>query len=314
MERVLSIVVEEQMAESVSQVGQLLKQQCGLTQKQISRLKFQENGILKNGAKCRVTEPIHIGDVIRICIEETHTDSAHIRGKKGDLHILYEDSDLLVVNKPAGVVTHPQGGHYEDTLVNWVQEYFLQKGETNCIRPVGRLDKETSGIVVFAKNRIAAARLQEQRDQGIFQKWYTAYVHGAMETSDNEYLICKNIGKDKDNPLKMVIDDQGKFARTHYRVMWSCKDWSIVEVWLDTGRMHQIRVHMAALGHSLLGDSLYEECGLEGQRMYGRMQRAALHAGKIYLTHPITGEEMEFEVPVPEDMEKIQKQAHGEWA
>lgn len=174
MERVLSIVVDEQMLSSVALVGQLLKQQCGLTQKQISRLKFQENGILKNGVKCRVTEPIHIGDVIRICIEETHTDSAHIRGRKGDLHILYEDADLLVVNKTAGVVTHPQGGHYEDTLVNWVQEYFQQKGETNCIRPVGRLDKETSGIVVFAKNRIAAARLQEQRDQGIFQKWYTA--------------------------------------------------------------------------------------------------------------------------------------------
>ena len=307
MERVLSIVVDENMAVSVSQVGQLLKQQCGLTQKQISRLKFQENGILKNGTKCRVTEPIHIGDVIRICIEETHTNSAHIRGRKGNLQILYEDSDLLIVNKPAGVVTHPQGGHFEDTLVNWVQEYFLQKGEVNCIRPVGRLDKETSGIVVFAKNRIAAARLQEQRDQGLFQKWYTAYVHGAMDVTGDEYVICKNIGRDKEHPMKMMIDLDGKFSRTHYRAIWSSDDWSIVELWLDTGRTHQIRVHMASLGHSLLGDQLYEESGLEEHRMYGRMQRAALHAGRICLKHPITGQKLEFEAPMPEDMESIRK-------
>ena len=213
----------------------------------------------------------------------------------------------MIVNKPAGVVTHPQGGHFEDTLVNWVQEYFLQKGEVNCIRPVGRLDKETSGIVVFAKNRIAAARLQEQRDQGLFQKWYTAYVHGAMDVTGDEYVICKNIGRDKEHPMKMMIDLDGKFSRTHYRAIWSSDDWSIVELWLDTGRTHQIRVHMASLGHSLLGDQLYEESGLEEHRMYGRMQRAALHAGRICLKHPITGQKLEFEAPMPEDMESIRK-------
>ena len=103
----------------------------------------------------------------------------------------------------------------------------------------------------------------------------------------------------------MRIDPQGKFARTHYRVVWSCEDWSVLEVWLDTGRTHQIRVHMESLGHPLLGDTLYEERSLEGKRMHGKMQRAALHAWKICLNHPMTGQKLEFETPIPEDMKKI---------
>ncbi len=302
MERVLSIVVDEQMFQNANQVGQLLKQQLGLTQKQISRLKFQQRGILKNGIKCRVTDAIHIGDEIRICIEETHTDSAHIQGKKGNLKILYEDSDLLIVNKPAGIVTHPQGIHFEDTLVNWVQDYFLQKKEVNCIRPVGRLDKETSGIVVFAKNRVAAADLQRQREQGIFEKRYIAYVLGAMDVSNQEHIIYKNIGNDKWNSLKMMIDSQGKYARTHYCVKQSFRDWSVVELWLDTGRTHQIRVHMASIGHPLLGDQLYLE---EDKKTLHGIQRAALHAWKVCLRQPLTGERIEVEAPIPTDMSDI---------
>ena len=300
MERILSIVVDEPMFQNANQVGKLLKLQFGLTQKQISRLKFQEYGILKNGMKCRVSDPVYIGDEIRICIEETHTDSAHIRAKKGDLHILYEDADLLIVNKPAGIVTHPQGMHFEDTLVNWIQDYFQQKEETHCIRPVGRLDKETSGIMIFAKNRISAAVLQEQREAGIFQKSYLACVHGAMEVSDEEHIICKNIGEDKENPLKRAIDPQGKFARTHYCVEKAGKDWALVKVWLDTGRTHQIRVHMASIGHPLIGDTLYQE------KLWTKgIERAALHAFSVSLKHPMTGESIEIEQPLPEDIRQV---------
>lgn len=297
----MSIVVDSQMLQTASQVGQLVKQQCGLTQKQISRLKFQENGIIKNGMKCRVTEPIHIGDVIRICIEETRTDSAHIQGTAGDLDILYEDLDLLIVNKPAGMVTHPQGMHYQDTLVNRVQSYFQKKGENYCIRPVGRLDKETSGIVVFAKNRVAASNLQWQREQGIFQKRYLAYVRGQMEVSEQIHTICRNIGVDPQDSRKMIVDERGKYACTHYRVVDSWNQCSMIELWLETGRTHQIRVHMASCGYPLLGDQLY---GMNGQEKF---YRAALHAEKVKLKHPVTGKWLEVKAELPEDMKQVMR-------
>ena len=156
-------VQERQTVETV------LRVQGGFTRKQISRAKFLENGILKNGVRCRVSTWADPGDRVGICLEEERS-STHLKGNRLRLDILYEDTDLLVVNKPAGVVTHPRGGHYDDTLANGVAEYFRKKGENHQVRRWGRLDRETSGAVVFAKNQVAAARFQKQRETGAFQE------------------------------------------------------------------------------------------------------------------------------------------------
>lgn len=282
-------------------VYQLLRKEGGFSESQIRRMKFQKDGILKNGVRCRVTERVNSGDQI-LALLENGEDSAHLLGKK-ELplqQILYEDEWLLAVNKPAGLVTHPQGGHYSDTLANQVASYFEAKGEHHVVRPVGRLDKETSGIVVFAKDQVTAARLQEQRECGIYQKTYLAVVEGKMEDSDGSAVqtIALPIGPDPENRLRMRTTVKGKAAVTHYRIVHRYENHTLLAVQLDTGRTHQIRVHMAALGHPLMGDQLYGERVLPAQR-------ALLHAWKVELSHPFLGQRLEWKAHLPADMEKF---------
>lgn len=192
MERYLEIKIASSKPDTI---GNLLKSEAGLTKRQISQAKFRPGGIQKNKKQCRVTETAQKGDVLRVCLETKETDSFLLEnwenkeqqawsssdqsssnqgspGKK--LEILYEDQDLLVVNKPAGMVTHPSGGHYADSLSNQIAAYFRSKGEETRIRSIGRLDKETSGVLLFARNQVAAARLQKQREEGQLQKTYLA--------------------------------------------------------------------------------------------------------------------------------------------
>ena len=153
--------------------------------KEISRAKFLPDGIRKNGTRCRVTEKTLPGDIIEILLETETQTSAHLAVNTEVLDILYEDQDLLAVNKPAGVVTHPQGGHYEDTLANQVSAYYAFRQESHTVRPIGRLDKDTSGIVLFAKNQTAAARLQKQRERGELQKTYLAVTEISVKWNDD---------------------------------------------------------------------------------------------------------------------------------
>lgn len=231
-----------------------------------------------------------------------------------DLEILYEDQDVLAVNKPAGMVTHPSGIHYQDSLSNQIAEYFRSKGEETRIRSIGRLDKETSGILLFARNQISAARLQKQREEGKLQKTYLAVVKGTFE---DEILKWKKISiplaPDPENPLKMVLSLEGtlpgsKNAVTYYQVLESYGNASLIQLHLETGRTHQIRVHMAGTGHPLLGDTLYNE----SQNQTGEeavpgnpFTRAALHAWKLEFYHPFTGEKILLEAPYPVDFENF---------
>lgn len=303
MERYLQIRVErtsDQTEENTNKkitVEQILRRQAGFTKKQISRAKFHPEGIQKNGMRCRVTESVSPGDIIRVCVESDNEKSAHLEGGTGNIEILYEDSDLLAVNKPAGIVTHPQGGHYSDSLANQAASYFRAKGEEHSVRPVGRLDRETSGIVVFAKNKTAAYRLQKQREQKIFKKTYLAVVEGALPVDGIEHRIESPIGQDSNNRLKMCISAGGKEAVTHYKVLANASAYSLISVTLDTGRTHQIRVHMEGLGHPLAGDQLYgKKLQKEGPA------RACLHAWAVELRQPFTGEKIYLKAPVPDDM------------
>lgn len=247
-----------------------------------------------------------------------------------ELEILYEDQDILAVNKPAGLVTHPSGSHYSDSLSNQVAAYFRSKDEPTKVRSIGRLDKETSGILLFARNQTAAARLQKQRENGISEKTYLAAVSGSMleDTDGTFHAITTPLAPDPDNRLKMVISPGSslpgsKPAVTLYSVLKSTAPGSrisasLVMLLLKTGRTHQIRVHMASLGHPLLGDSLYHLSDTTNL-----FSRAALHAWKLKFHPPFpAGEttsgilssipctenakkEISLEAPLPEDFKKF---------
>ena len=329
MERYLEIKIASSKPDTI---GNLLKSEAGLTKRQISQAKFRPGGIQKNKKQCRVTETAQKGDVLRVCLETKETDSFLLENWENKeqqawsssdqsssnqgspwkkLEILYEDQDLLVVNKPAGMVTHPSGGHYADSLSNQIAAYFRSKGEETRIRSIGRLDKETSGVLLFARNQVAAARLQKQREEGQLQKTYLAIARGNIDTGDNWYKISLPLAPDRENHLKMTVSPDGKLpgsktAVTYLKVLASCDEYTVIKVRLETGRTHQIRVHMASIGHPLLGDSLYdmpipEEAEEEKEKKTKQFRRAALHAWKIRFIHPFTGEKMMFETPLPED-------------
>ena len=243
--------------------------------------------------------------------------------KPQKLQILYEDQDLLVVNKPAGMVTHPSGSHYQDSISNLLAAYFREKNETTRIRSIGRLDKETSGILLFARNQVAAARLQKQREEGKLQKKYLALAEGDLsEANDSVFWkeIAIPLAPDPENPMKMTISPDGllpgsRNAVTYYKNIKSFGNVTLVELQLETGRTHQIRVHMSGIGHPLLGDTMYnprvclkmsnskEKKNTEG-RINNRnncFKRAALHAWKLTFCHPFTDEIITLEAPLPDD-------------
>ena len=333
MNRYLTIHIPETAAPAP--VSHFLRTQAGLTKKQISQAKFRPSGVQKNGQQCRVTETAYPGDQITVCMETDDVDSAQLESAPApqllpELEILYEDQDILAVNKPAGLVTHPSGSHYSDSLSNQVAAYFRSKDEPTKVRSIGRLDKETSGILLFARNQTAAARLQKQRENGISEKTYLAAVSGSMleDTDGTFHAITTPLAPDPDNRLKMVISPGSslpgsKPAVTLYSVLKSTAPGSrisasLVMLRLKTGRTHQIRVHMASLGHPLLGDSLYHLSDTTNL-----FSRAALHAWKLKFHPPFpAGEttsgilssipctenakkEISLEAPLPEDFKKF---------
>lgn len=333
MNRYLTIHIPE--TASPAPVSHFLRTQAGLTKKQISQAKFRPGGVQKNEQQCRVTETAYPGDQITVCLETNNVDSAQLESAPTpqflpELAILYEDQDILAVNKPAGIVTHPSGSHYSDSLSNQVAAYFRSKGEPTKVRSIGRLDKETSGILLFARNQTAAARLQKQRENGISEKTYLAAVSGSMpeDTDGAFHRITTPLAPDPKNRLKMVISPDGslpgsKPAETLYSVLKSTAPGSMISasfvmLRLKTGRTHQIRVHMASLRHPLLGDSLYHLSDTTNL-----FSRAALHAWKLKFQPPFpNGEttssplssmpctenakkEISLEAPLPEDFKKF---------
>lgn len=273
-----------------------LKTEWHLSKKQIRQAKFRPSGITVNGVQSRINTLLQPGDIVCITLEDADCGSHHLLPYEYPLSILYEDEDLLAVNKPAGMVVHPSHGHYCDSLANAVTSYYHQKGVSVTIRSVGRLDKDTSGIVVFAKNQVAAARLAAQRDNGQFQKEYLALVTSVPVTTFA--TIRTSICKDDTSLSKMKTAEHGMQAVTHYQVILAFQEYSAVSLHLETGRTHQIRVHMSSIGHPLLGDSLYG-----GSQKF--IQRTALHALRCRFYQPFSKKLIELEAPVPQDMETL---------
>lgn len=272
---------------------------AGFSKKEISRQKFLPEGILLDGEKCRVSQTAKAGQVLILKFKEDDISEGCCGGTAilETPEILYEDDSLLIVNKPSGMPCHRGRGHYQDNLGNFVQNYCSQKGEKFSVREIGRLDKDTSGLVVFAKSKTAAARLWKQRQDGSFQKKYKAWVHGKMEQPKGTVNFPMAPIPGEKNKMCVIGAKENREsinsmdAVTHYRVLEekNGKDGvlSLVECTLETGRTHQIRVHMSAIGHPLLGDRIYGIAD-DAERLY-------LHAETLVLFQPFTGEQIKVE-------------------
>lgn len=302
-------------------VNLILKNCVRVTGHEISGAKFIPDGITVDGKLVHVTKRIRPGQTLRIVLPEDGKEEKIIPADPPadhPLEILYEDEDLLILNKPAGLVSHPSPGHYADTMANYVAGLFHQRGESMVCRLVGRLDKETSGALLFAKNRAACARLSRERQEGRLQRTYVALVHGCFPAGAEEGSIR---GRMEATPgvlmvRRMTEDASGREAVTRYRVLSQTSEGALVECHILTGRTHQIRLHMASIGHPLIGDTLY---GPEAQTpdpdghiksMPGE-QRALLHAYRLELTQPFTQERIAVTAPFPEDFQKAGESFSG---
>lgn len=281
MRRMIGFTAEEQDVQK--NLETLLRERLGLTRAQIRRAKFTENGITVNGRRHRVTDLVQEGDLVRVLLEDITVPRTEAAENWEDLRILYEDEDVLAVCKPSGVACHPAHGHYRDTLANQTAGYLAAKGENCAVREVGRLDRDTSGIVVMAKSQTSAARLAVQREDGRMRKLYLAAAEGLF--CEKQGCIRMPIAPDENELNKMTVQNKGKMAVTHYRIVDQTADASLVCCRLKTGRTHQIRVHMAALGHPLLGDAIYGQGNLTGSRL-------GLHAAALQFVQPFTGEKV----------------------
>jgi 23S rRNA pseudouridine1911/1915/1917 synthase len=275
-----------------------------LREKEFSRgvliqLKKEETGIIKNGVHAGVNEKLYTGDLLEVCLTE-EIYSEKIVPKECVLDILYEDEDLLVVNKPYDMPIHPSIHNYENTLANGVMYYAKQKKTLYPFRCMNRLDRDTTGAVIIAKNLLSASILSKRVQEGKVNKTYIAFALGITKEEDT---IDLPIGRMEGSIIKRrVVDQGGQRAVTHYKRLdvfeVEGKKVSAITLQLETGRTHQIRVHMAAVGHPLLGDFLYNE----NNHM---LTRQALHASECAFKHPITDEPIRIAAPLPEDMKKL---------
>lgn len=280
-------------------IAAFLKQN-GFSRRVLISLKETPGQILKNGLPARADTPVQNGDQLTLSVPEEES-SASIRPVFLPLSILYEDSDLMVLNKSAGMPVHPSIGNHENTLANGLAWYFLQKQEPFVFRAVNRLDRDTSGLLLVARHKLSASLLSRQAAEKKIRREYLAIVSGRPEDSGRIELP---IGRKEGSVIERCIDpEHGDFAATRYRLLQydSKNDCSLVSLLLETGRTHQIRVHMKAIGHPLLGDFLYHPD-------FRLIKRQALHSFRLSFTHPLSGASLAFEAPLPEDFKGLWSQ------
>ncbi|ARK22654.1 RluA family pseudouridine synthase [Sporosarcina ureae] len=236
----------------------------------------------------------------KIALEQPDVEEYDVEAENLNLEIVYEDQDVLVVNKPVGMVVHPSAGHVSGTLVNGLMYQVKDlSGINGIMRPgiVHRIDKDTSGLLMVAKNDKAHVSLVNQLVDKSVNRVYTALVHGHIPHDNG--TIDAPIGRDKRDRQRMAVVDDGKHAVTHFKVLERFGDYTLVECRLETGRTHQIRVHMKYIGYPLVGDPKY------GQRKTIDFGGQVLHAGTVGFDHPETGEYMEFTAPLPENYKQL---------
>lgn len=257
---------------------------------------IENGGVTVNGQRVNKKSKLKLGDTISVSIPDPIPYEA--KAEDIPIDIVYEDNDLLVVNKPKGMVVHPAAGNYEGTLVNALLYHCGDSlsGINGVMRPgiVHRIDKDTSGLLIVAKNDKAHASLAEQIKAHSFTREYEAVVFGNLKT--DEGTVDAPIGRNPNDRKKMCVTERNsKHAVTHYRVLSRYKGYTHIRCILETGRTHQIRVHMAYLGHPVAGDQVY---GVKGEKL--NFSGQCLHAKKIGFIHPKSGKYMEFDSVLPE--------------
>ncbi|MCS7459286.1 RluA family pseudouridine synthase [Paenibacillus doosanensis] len=262
---------------------------------------IKEGHLKVNGGPVKANYKLAEGDRLALVIPEP--EELNLTPENIPLDVVYEDSDVIVVNKPRGLVVHPAPGHYSGTLVNALLHHCRDlSGINGVMRPgiVHRIDKDTSGLLMAAKNDLAHVSLAEQLKEHSVNRKYIAVVHGNV--AHDHGTIDAPIGRDPhDRKLYTVTEKNSKHAVTHFVVLERFGDYTLVELKLETGRTHQIRVHMKFIGHPLAGDPAYGPSRSKGVAMEGQ----ALHAAVLGFVHPRTGQELQFEAGLPEDMQHL---------
>ena len=262
---------------------------------------IEENLVLYNGKPSKASTKIKTGD--RIELFEKEPEPLAVKGEEIPLEIVYEDDDLMVINKPRGMVVHPAPGHTSGTLVNAVLSHAGESLSSinGVLRPgiVHRIDKDTSGLILVCKNDFSHKALAKQLEEHSITRRYHAICSGRLK--EEEGTVSAPIGRDEKNRKQQAINyKHGKEAITHYRLLENLQNASLLECRLETGRTHQIRVHMKSIGHPLLGDPLYGP----KKNLYA-IKGQALHAMVLGFVHPRSGEYMEFSADYPEDFQKL---------
>lgn len=294
----------------------VLQKRLGVSRKLMSRLKLTECGIQLNGQRVYISEKVKGGDRVELRMEKETSDD--ILPEPIPFDILYEDQHLLIVNKPAGLIVHPTHGHYTGTLANGVVHYWQEKGEQVRFRPVHRLDQDTSGVLCIAKNPYVHQHISEQMINGTVDKYYTAIVHGVPDPLEGK--IDGPIDRDPLEPHRRIVTPDGYSALTLYTTEERYDRGSIVEIKLESGRTHQIRVHMSFIGCPLIGDAFYGVDQVKNAR-FDRdkaiqtnewITRQALHASRLTFTHPISGERVTYTAPLPADLVYLKERLAAE--
>lgn len=251
-----------------------------------------------NNKRVKLNHIVKSGESISINLVKK--ESQNVEPEKMDIEVVYEDDDLIVVNKRPGIVVHPTRSYPSGTLANGLMYYFKEKGEDCIVRLVSRLDMDTSGLIIVGKNQFAHMALARDMKTEEFEKSYIAVIHGKMEKSEGtiDLPIYRQEGED----IRRIIDERGQKSITHYKVIKDLKNDQLLKLTLETGRTHQIRVHLSYLGHPIYGDTLY---GKEDDSMY--INRQALHAYRLKFPHPRGNKILELETDIPEDISKLIK-------
>lgn len=260
---------------------------------------FFSRGVYVNGVSAHTKRALKAGDMV--AIRQFKDTSYGVTPEEGNLDIIYEDNDVIVVNKPAGILVHPAGCTEFGTLANYLAGYFKQKKQIVTIRPVHRLDRDTTGCVLFAKSGKLQTILEKMLAEGKIHRSYEAVIVGAGSKLAEECpqgIIEAPIAKDVFRPNRRVVASGGQRAVTHFHVLKEGQSFSLLSLWLETGRTHQIRVHLAHSGYPVVGD-----------KMYGRadksLGRQALHAAALEFIHPLTGEKLKLRAKRPEDFQHL---------
>lgn len=282
-------------------IDRYLSEKCDEVSRSYLQKLLKEESVLVNQKAAKSNYKVNSGDQIELSIPEAI--EPEIVAEEMDLDIVYEDKDIILINKPKGMVVHPAAGHYSGTLVNGLMAHCRDdlSGINGVMRPgiVHRIDMDTTGVLIVCKNDMAHNSIAEQLKEHSITRKYYAVVHGILK--EDEGTINAPIGRHPVDRKKMSVNDKnGRDAVTHYRVLERFRQFTYVECQLETGRTHQIRVHMASIGHPLLGDSVYGP-----SKSPFRLNGQTLHAGVLGIIHPRSKEYMEFRAPLPAYFEDL---------